>query len=106
MFAARRVGRHIVTTATEHPAVLEPVRAFQAQGCEVTFLKPEKNGAVTPEALETALRDDTALVSIMLVNNETGAVNPIAALREVLGTARQPRRVPLRRGAGTFQGAH
>ena len=84
MFAARRVGRHIVTTATEHPAVLEPVRAFQAQGCEVTFLKPEKNGAVTPEALETALRDDTALVSIMLVNNETGAVNPIAALREVL----------------------
>ena len=84
MFAARRVGRHIITTATEHPAVLEPVRAFQAQGCEVTFLKPEKNGAVTPEALEAALRDDTALVSVMLVNNETGAVNPIAAMREVL----------------------
>ena len=84
MFAARRVGRHIVTTATEHPAVLEPVRAFKTQGCEVTYLKPEKNGAVTPEALEAALRDDTALVSVMLVNNETGAVNPIAALREVL----------------------
>lgn len=84
MFAARRVGRHIITTATEHPAVLEPVRAFEAQGCEVTRLKPERNGAVTPEALEAALRDDTALVSVMLVNNETGAVNPVAALREVL----------------------
>lgn len=84
MFAARRAGRHIITTAVEHPAVLEPIRAFRTQGCEVTFLKPEKNGAVTPEALEAALRDDTALVSIMLVNNETGAVNPIAALREVL----------------------
>lgn len=84
MFAARRVGRHIITTETEHPAVLEPVRAFAAQGCEVTYLKPEKNGAVTAEALEAALRDDTALVSVMLVNNETGAVNPIAALREAM----------------------
>lgn len=84
VFAARRVGRHLITTAVEHPAVLEPIRAFQAKGFDVTFLKPEKDGAVTVEALEAALRDDTALVSVMLVNNETGAVNPVAAMREAM----------------------
>ena len=84
VFAARRVGRHLITTAVEHPAVLEPIRAFQAKDFDVTFLKPEKDGAVTVEALEAALRDDTALVSVMLVNNETGAVNPVAAMREAM----------------------
>ena len=84
LYAARHVGKHIITTATEHPAVLEPIRAFASRGYQVTFLKPEKDGAVTPEQVENALREDTALVSVMLVNNETGAVNPIAALREVL----------------------
>lgn len=84
LFVNRRVGKHIITTAVEHPAVLEPIRAFASNGSEVTYLKPDRNGVVSPEALDAALRDDTALVSIMLVNNETGAVNPIAAIREVL----------------------
>ncbi len=84
MYAARHVGRHIITTEAEHPAVLQPVRAFASQGCEVTFLPLEKDGTVRPETLENALREDTALVTLMLVNNETGGVNPIAALREVL----------------------
>lgn len=80
----RRTGQHIITSETEHPAVLEPIRAAVENGYEVTYLKPDKTGAVTPDALAAALRDDTALVSIMLVNNETGVVNPVAALAEVL----------------------
>ena len=84
LYAARHVGKHIITTQTEHPAVLEPVKALAAQGYQVTFLKPGRDGAVTPEMVENALREDTALVSVMLVNNETGAVNPIAALRQML----------------------
>ena len=70
-------GRHIVTTAVEHHAVLNPVEKLEAQGFEVTYLQPDAEGFVGVEALEAALRKDTILVSIMMVNNETGAVMPI-----------------------------
>ena len=73
----KRRGRHIVVSAIEHSAVLEPVRALAAQGCEVTYLKPDKSGRIRCEDLQAALRPDTALVSLMLVNNELGTLQPV-----------------------------
>ncbi|NCB63433.1 MAG: cysteine desulfurase [Clostridia bacterium] len=74
----RRNGKHIVTTAIEHAAVLEPLKALQQQGYEVTFLKPDRTGHISPEAVGAALRPDTVLVSMMLVNNELGTILPVA----------------------------
>lgn len=74
----RRRGKHIVTTAIEHAAVLETCKELERQGYEVTYLKPDRAGRVAPEQLAAALRPDTALVSMMLVNNETGAVLPVS----------------------------
>ena len=73
----RRLGRHIVTTAVEHSAVLEACRWMERQGYEVTYLSPDRNGAISAEAVLAAVRPDTALVSVMLVNNELGNVYPI-----------------------------
>lgn len=82
----RRNGKHIVTTAIEHAAVLEPVRDLERQGYEVTYLKPDAAGHLDPAELRAALRRDTVLVSMMLVNNELGTVLPVAeasrAIRE------------------------
>ena len=74
----RRKGRHIVTTAVEHAAVLETCKDLELQGYEVTYLKPDKTGHIAVDDLRAALRPDTALVSMMLVNNELGTVFPIA----------------------------
>ena len=74
----RRRGRHIVTTAIEHAAVLETCRDLERQGYEVTYLKQDRAGRITAEQLTAALRPDTALVSMMLVNNETGVILPVA----------------------------
>lgn len=76
--ANRRKGKHIVTTAIEHAAVLETCRDLERQGYEVTYLKPDRAGRITAEQLTAALRPDTALVSMMLVNNETGVILPVA----------------------------
>ncbi|OUQ25417.1 cysteine desulfurase [Flavonifractor sp. An135] len=73
----RRLGKHIVTTAIEHSAVLEPLKALEAQGYRVTRLRPDKEGRVSTRALREALREDTVLVSMMLVNNELGTVQPV-----------------------------
>ena len=73
----RRRGKHIVTTAIEHSAVLEPLKALEAQGYRVTRLRPDKEGRVSTRALREALREDTVLVSMMLVNNELGTVQPV-----------------------------
>lgn len=82
----RHKGKHIITTAVEHSAVLEPCRWLAQQGCEITCLKPGRDGSITVEQVAAALREDTALVSMMLVNNETGCVFPVretaALLRE------------------------
>ena len=74
----RRKGKHIVTTAIEHAAVLETCKDLERQGYEVTYLKPDRAGRVTVEQLTAALRPDTVLVSMMLVNNETGVILPVA----------------------------
>ena len=78
--AAERLGkrgRHIVTTAVEHHAVLHPMQKLEQQGFSVTYLQPDAEGRVSLEALQAALRPDTILVTIMMVNNESGAVMPI-----------------------------
>ena len=74
----RRRGRHIITTAIEHAAVLETCKDLASQGYEITCLKPDRQGQISVDDLRAALRPDTALVSMMLVNNETGALLPIA----------------------------
>jgi len=81
--AARRMakrGNHIITTAVEHHAVLHPARELARQGFDVTYLTPDGNGFVSAEKLAAALTPDTILVSVMMVNNETGAVMPIAEM--------------------------
>ena len=80
----RHVGKHIITTAVEHSAVLEPCRALEQEGYSVTYLRPDKNGNITASQVENALRDDTALVTMMLVNNETGCIFPVAEVARLL----------------------
>ena len=73
-----RRRKHIITTAIEHSAVLETCRELEKQGYEVTYLHPDKSGQISVDDLRAALRPDTALVSMMLVNNETGVILPVA----------------------------
>src|SRR3989339_573348 len=82
LFYARQ-GKHIVTLATEHKAVLDTCHYLESQGFEVTYLKPEKNGVLDTEKFKQALRDDTILASIMQVNNETGVIQDIKALSSI-----------------------
>lgn len=76
-------GRHIITTAIEHHAILNCMKELEAQGFEVTYLQPDKSGTVTLAALKEALRKDTILVSVMMVNNEVGSVMPIAQMAKL-----------------------
>ena len=76
-------GKHIITTAVEHHAILNCAKELEAQGFEVTYLQPDELGRITLEALKEALRKDTILVSIMMVNNETGAVMPIEKMAKL-----------------------
>ena len=76
-------GKHIITTVLEHPAILQCMAALEAQGYEVTYLTPDEGGTVTVAALKAALRKDTILVSVMMVNNEVGSVMPIAQMAKL-----------------------
>ena len=76
-------GRHIITTAIEHHAILNCTKELEAQGFEITYLQPDENGRITLDALKGALRKDTILVSIMMVNNEVGSVMPIAQMAKL-----------------------
>ncbi|GFM84014.1 cysteine desulfurase [Pseudomonas cichorii] len=75
-----RAGGHIITSQIEHKAILDTAQQLEAGGYEVTYLAPDADGLITPEAVSAALRDDTFLVSLMLVNNELGTVNDIAEI--------------------------
>ena len=83
----RRAGKHIITTAIEHAAVLEPIKALEGQGYEVTYLQPDRRGNIDPAQAAAALRPDTALVSMMLVNNELGAVLPVKEVAQAIKRA-------------------
>ena len=76
-FGKSKSLRHIVSTAIEHKAVLEPLEVLASRGFEVTLVEPNSAGVVTPESVESALRPDTLLVSVMHVNNETGVRQPV-----------------------------
>ena len=76
-------NKHIITTAIEHPAVLRCMNELEHQGYEITYLQPDALGNISLESLKSALRKDTVLVSVMMVNNETGAVMPIAQMAKL-----------------------
>jgi cysteine desulfurase len=79
----RDYGRHIVTSRTEHKAVLDPCRELERRGWRVTYLVPDGDGVIHPQQVSAALQPDTALVSIMHVNNEIGVIQDIAAIGAV-----------------------
>ena len=83
MLGARKGKKHIISTAFEHHAVLHTLEKLEKEGYEVTLLPVHENGVVTPEDVAAAIREDTALVTIMMVNNEIGTVQPIAEIGAV-----------------------
>lgn len=86
----KKRGNRIVTTAIEHPSVLETVKRLEEDGFEVVYLKPQANGVISVEDLNLAINKDTILVSIMLVNNETGAIQPIKAAADAIKAVNAP----------------
>ena len=86
----KRRGKHIITTAIEHAAVLEPIKDLERQGYEVTYLKPDQKGHISLDELTAALRPDTVLVSMMLVNNELGTILPVAQAAQAIRDSGAP----------------
>jgi len=76
-------GKHIITSKIEHKAVLDSCRQLEREGFEVTYLEPDSKGLISIEAIDTAIREDTILVSLMHVNNEIGVINDITAIGEL-----------------------
>ena len=79
-----RQGKHIISSAVEHDAVRKTLADLEARGYEVTYLKPEQDGSISVQAVKNALRSDTVLVTLMMVNNETGGVTDIAGIAKML----------------------
>lgn len=75
-------GRHIITSTIEHPAVINPCRFLEANGCEVTYVAVDSTGRIDPQAVIEEVRPDTILISIMHANNEVGTIQPIAEIAE------------------------
>ena len=88
VWQGRHNGKHIITTAVEHSAVLESCKWLEKQGWEVTYLQPDKDGNIHVEQVENALREDTVLVTMMLVNNETGCLFPVKETAQLLKAKR------------------
>src|SRR6185312_7912293 len=76
-------GRHIVTSRTEHKAVLDPCKRLEKEGFSVTYLNPDRSGRIDADAVRAAIRSDTILVSIMFANNEIGVLQDIGAIGAV-----------------------
>ena len=85
---AKKGKKHIITSKFEHHAVLHPCEALAKQGFEITYLDVYENGIVKPEDVKAALREDTALVTIMYANNEIGTIQPIAEIGKICREAK------------------
>ena len=88
--AHRKKGKHIITSVIEHPAVIKTCEALEREGFEVTYVKVDGEGFVSPADIEAAIREDTILISIMTANNEMGTIQPI---REI-GAIAKAHRIP------------
>lgn len=88
--ARKRMGRHIVTTGIEHDSVLAAMKQLEGEGFTVTYLAPNIDGNIDPSELEKAIEPDTVLVSMMLCNNETGAILPIQAAARAIRRKKSP----------------
>jgi cysteine desulfurase len=83
VFEAVQNSGHLITSAIEHKAVIDPANWLQQQGVAVSWLQPDAEGLISADSVREALQDDTQLVSIMLVNNETGVINPVAEIGQL-----------------------
>ena len=90
--ARKKRGSRIVTTAVEHPSVLEPIKKLENEGFEIIKIRPQSDGTIRKEDIFAAVDANTVLVSIMLVNNETGAIFPVSAGKEAIERAGAPAR--------------
>ncbi|MHC8318513.1 cysteine desulfurase family protein [Pseudomonas sp. LB3P31] len=93
-------GGHVITSQIEHKAILDTARQLQDAGIAVTYLVPDADGLITPQAVSEAMREDTFLVSLMLVNNELGTVNDIAGIGEIVRAREVLFHVDAAQGAG------
>ena len=82
-FAMEQKGRHLITTAIEHPAVLNACRWLEKHGFEVTYVMPDRKGRIDPEAIRKEIREDTILISVMAANNEIGTLEPVAEIGKI-----------------------
>ncbi len=89
-YARKKRGNRIVTTSIEHPSVLETMKRLQNDGFEVIYLKPQSDGVVSVDDIKNAVNDKTILVSLMLVNNETGAIQPVKAASKAIKAVNAP----------------
>lgn len=89
-YARKRLGKHIVTTQIEHPSVMNAVRELEQAGWEVTWLRPDGTGHISPEQVLEAVRPDTVLVSMMAVNNEVGTILPVEAAAHAIAAKKAP----------------
>ena len=83
-------GKKIITTTIEHPSVLETVKRLECEGFEVVYLKPQENGVISIDDLRAAIDKNTVLVSMMLVNNETGAIQPVNEAAKIIKQSGAP----------------
>lgn len=83
MSANRNKGNHLIVSSIEHHAIIESAKWLSKNGCDVTFINPDKNGIINPSDIEAAIKDSTVLISVMYVNNETGMIQPIEEIGEI-----------------------
>lgn len=91
-YASKRRGKHIITTSFEHASVYRPMFFLEDEGFEVSYVKPDRNGIISPESVAELVRNDTILVSVMAVNNEVGSVQPIEEISKAV-KAKNPQTV-------------
>lgn len=82
-YANKEKGKHIITSKIEHPAILESCKTLEKQGFEITYLNVDKDGFISLQELESSIREDTILISIMLANNEIGTIEPIKEIGQI-----------------------